>query len=86
MLERRLGIAQLCLMLAVLVFMALTRGSRADAPIPRNNTPTATRGWRRNLNLSSDWVSRLRTRSVNSQDKYARRAAAAIGGSILYFS
>ena len=30
-LEKRLGIAQLCLLLTVLVFMALTRGSRADA-------------------------------------------------------
>lgn len=28
MLEKRLGIAQLCLLLAVLVFMGLTRGSR----------------------------------------------------------
>ncbi|KAF8519512.1 UNC-like C-terminal-domain-containing protein [Gautieria morchelliformis] len=30
-LEKRLGIAQLCLLLTVLVFMALTRGSRTDA-------------------------------------------------------
>ncbi len=28
MLEKRLGIAQLCLLLAVLIFMGLTRGSR----------------------------------------------------------
>ena len=31
MLEKRLGIAQLCLLLTVLVFMTLTRGSRTDA-------------------------------------------------------
>ncbi|PFH54020.1 hypothetical protein AMATHDRAFT_805 [Amanita thiersii Skay4041] len=61
MLEKRLGIAQLCLLLAVLVFMALTRGSRGE-PIIRRDTQakqqskyTYMREWsRRHLSLSTD--------------------------------
>ncbi|KAL6301968.1 UNC-like C-terminal-domain-containing protein [Sparassis latifolia] len=60
-LEKRLGIAQLCLLLAVLVFMSLTRGSRGEHVHGR---PSSMRDWgRRTLSLSGDWMSRLRTRS-----------------------
>ncbi|KAL0947650.1 hypothetical protein HGRIS_013737 [Hohenbuehelia grisea] len=65
-LEKRLGIAQLCLLIAVLVFMGLTRGSRAGELViqPMLSHNSASRGsireWsRRQLNLSGDWVSRL---------------------------
>ncbi|KAI0060437.1 hypothetical protein BV25DRAFT_1917784 [Artomyces pyxidatus] len=68
-LEKRLGIAQLFLLLAVLIFLSLTRGSRSEVPLP----PSTLRGvpgalsmkeWgRRNLSFSGDWVSRLRSRS-----------------------
>ena len=44
--EKRLGIAQLCIMVAVLVFMALTRGSRGEnmdhALLPRLSRPNRT--------------------------------------------
>ncbi|KAH9891896.1 UNC-like C-terminal-domain-containing protein [Cubamyces lactineus] len=60
-LEKRLGIAQLCLLLTVLVFMALTRGSRGEVVHP---TRGGVRDWgRRTLSFSGDWVNRLRTRS-----------------------
>lgn len=49
LMEKRLGIAQLCLLLAVLVFMALTRGSQGPVFEDR-------RRWRPTLrNLSKDW-------------------------------
>lgn len=79
MLEKRLGIAQLCLMLAVLAFMALTRGSRGDAPTVRGPTTSTMRVWRRNLSLSGDWVSRLRARSLQSSQDDGRQAAVAFG-------
>ncbi|KAI0629780.1 UNC-like C-terminal-domain-containing protein [Trametes polyzona] len=61
-LEKRLGIAQLCLLLTVLVFMALTRGSRGEVVYPRRGGTM--REWgRRTLSISGDWVNRLRTRS-----------------------
>jgi hypothetical protein len=67
MLEKRLGIAQLCLLLAVLVFLSVTRGSPGEFHIPRSNSGSAdvTRGWgRRSLRLSGDWFpSRLRSAS-----------------------
>ncbi|KAI8986140.1 UNC-like C-terminal-domain-containing protein [Trametes punicea] len=60
-LEKRLGIAQLCLLLTVLVFMALTRGSRGEVVHPARGSM---REWgRRTLSFSGDWVNRLRTRS-----------------------
>ncbi|KAI0354816.1 hypothetical protein OH77DRAFT_1455528 [Trametes cingulata] len=60
-LEKRLGIAQLCLLLTVLVFMALTRGSRGEIVHPARSSM---REWgRRTLSFSGDWVNRLRTRS-----------------------
>ncbi|TBU22364.1 UNC-like C-terminal-domain-containing protein [Dichomitus squalens] len=62
-LEKRLGIAQLCLLLIVLIFMALTRGSRGEyAPPP--GTRASVRDWgRRTLSFSGDLVNRLRARS-----------------------
>ncbi|KAF7365626.1 V-type proton ATPase proteolipid subunit [Mycena venus] len=76
-LEKRLGIAQLLLLLAVLVFMTLTRGSRGEAVMAPSVSRSALRAWgRRNLSLKSlslsrsgggsgdwDWVARLRSRS-----------------------
>ena len=66
-LEKRLGIAQLCLLLAVLVFLSVTRGSPGEFHIPRSNSSgvDAMRGWgRRSLRLSGDWFpSRLRSAS-----------------------
>ncbi|RDB14574.1 hypothetical protein Hypma_016297 [Hypsizygus marmoreus] len=64
-LEKRLGIAQLCLLLAVLVFMGLTRGSRGESmtehPMHLNRTM---REWgRRHLSFSGDWRSRFKSRS-----------------------
>ncbi|KAI0823977.1 UNC-like C-terminal-domain-containing protein [Trametes gibbosa] len=62
-LEKRLGIAQLCLLLTVLVFMALTRGSRGEVVHPKRGSTM--REWgRRTLSISGDWVNRLRTRSA----------------------
>ncbi|KZV67221.1 hypothetical protein PENSPDRAFT_60759 [Peniophora sp. CONT] len=56
-LEKYLGVAQLCLLLAVLVFLSLTRGA--------GESPAAVRAWgKRNLSLRSDWVQRLRSRSL----------------------
>ncbi|KAI0671164.1 UNC-like C-terminal-domain-containing protein [Trametes maxima] len=61
-LEKRLGIAQLCLLLTVLVFMALTRGSRGEVVYPARRS---VREWgRRTLSLSGGWVDRLRARSA----------------------
>jgi len=56
-LEKRLSIAQLCLLLAVLVFLGLTRGSRVDnlaVPHPLKGSSFAQWG-RRHLTLSGDW-------------------------------
>ncbi|KAH9971453.1 UNC-like C-terminal-domain-containing protein [Russula compacta] len=63
-LEKRLGIAQLCLLLAVLVFLSVTRGSPGEFHMPRVNVNSISRGadssmrsWgRRSLRLSGDWV------------------------------
>lgn len=68
MLEKRLGILQLCLLLAVLVFMTLTRGSRGEHASAHRaqeaNRPTGMREWgRRTLSFSGDWVARFRSRS-----------------------
>ncbi|KAJ7648548.1 UNC-like C-terminal-domain-containing protein [Mycena rosella] len=72
-LEKRLGIAQLLLLLAVLVFMTLTRGSRGEAVMVPSVNRSALRAWgRRHLSLKSlsgrgddnwDWVGRLKSRS-----------------------
>ncbi|KII91054.1 hypothetical protein PLICRDRAFT_174384 [Plicaturopsis crispa FD-325 SS-3] len=71
-LEKRLGIAQLCLLLAVLVFMGLTRGSRgesltAHSHMPRLNSLSMREWGKRNLSFSGDWVSHLRSRSPASR-------------------
>lgn len=67
-LEKRLGIAQLCLLLIVLVFMALTRGSRGETFVPSKVAlrHDSLKEWgRRHLSsLSSvDWAGKLRSRS-----------------------
>ncbi|KAL1659297.1 UNC-like C-terminal-domain-containing protein [Schizophyllum commune] len=52
-LEKRLSIAQLCLLLAVLIFLATTRGSNVDVVHPS----PAMRAWgRRKLSMSGHWV------------------------------
>jgi hypothetical protein len=70
--EKRLGIAQLCLLLAVLVFLSVTRGSPGEFHIPRSNSSgsavDSSRIWGRpNLRrLSGDWTSLSRLRSASS--------------------
>lgn len=61
-LEKRLGIAQLCLLLAVLVFLGLTRGSRTEIEHgPARFNSTSAKDWgRRPFNLSSDWTHRFK--------------------------
>ncbi|KAJ7465023.1 hypothetical protein FB451DRAFT_1369963 [Mycena latifolia] len=79
-LEKRLGIAQLLLLLAVLVFMTLTRGSRGEpVMVPSVMSRSALRAWgRRHLSLKSlsgsgdwDWVGRLKSRSRSHSPKPA---------------
>lgn len=57
-LEKRLGIAQLCLMLAVLVFMGLTRGSRGE-PLIVHSQRTMREWGKRHLSFSGDWKTRF---------------------------
>lgn len=77
-LEKRLGIAQLCLLMAVLVFMGLTRGSRGEplmehAPVIFNKSM---REWsRRHLSFSGDWVSRLTNKSRSSSPAEQKTSA-----------
>ncbi|CAK5264055.1 unnamed protein product [Mycena citricolor] len=66
-LEKRLGVAQLLLLLAVLIFMSLTRGSRGEPVIAPSSS---IRSWgRRHLSLGRlgsgewDWVGKLKSRS-----------------------
>lgn len=65
-LEKRLGIAQLCLLLAVLVFIGLTRGSRGESfmyhgPVKFNKS---VREWgKRHLSFSADWRNRFKSKS-----------------------
>ncbi|KAF9005542.1 UNC-like C-terminal-domain-containing protein [Cyathus striatus] len=62
--EKRLGIAQLLLLLAVLIFMGLTRGSRGEYPtvVPSSaGVEGGVREWgRRHFKLSSEWGRRFR--------------------------
>ncbi|KAI9442956.1 UNC-like C-terminal-domain-containing protein [Lactarius indigo] len=60
-LEKRLGIAQLCLLLAVLVFLSVTRGSPGEFHVPPRRADAVRKWGQRNLGLSGDWVSRLRS-------------------------
>jgi hypothetical protein len=65
--EKRLGVAQLCLLLAVLVFMGLTRGSRGSVFEDR-------RHWRGTLkSISGDWS---RPRLKASEDLQVPRGKA----------
>ncbi|KAH6912587.1 UNC-like C-terminal-domain-containing protein [Coprinopsis sp. MPI-PUGE-AT-0042] len=73
LLEKRLGVAQLCLMLAVLVFMGLTRGSRGESVVITGQN--SMREWgRRHLSLSGDWTTRFRRKSSVSRPSGRSRA------------
>lgn len=68
-LEKRLGIAQLCLLLAVLVFMVFTRGSRGEHVhrVSGSGRPMMARDWGRrtlSLSISGDLLNRFRGRSL----------------------
>lgn len=86
-LEKRLGIAQLCLLLIVLVFMALTRGSRGETVAPTKIAlrHDSLKEWgRRHLSsLSSvDWAAKLRNRSRTPRSVSMERTGKS---SIIYF-
>ncbi|KAF9478205.1 hypothetical protein BDN70DRAFT_880260 [Pholiota conissans] len=69
-LEKRLGVAQLCLLLAVLVFMGLTRGSRAEAMIDHSSSRLnkSVREWsERHLRLSGNWTGRFKGKNLEIQ-------------------
>ncbi|KAF9068596.1 UNC-like C-terminal-domain-containing protein [Rhodocollybia butyracea] len=71
-LEKRLSIAQLCLLLAVIIFMGLTRGSRGDSSVQHRHLRfnRSMREWsRRHLNFSGDWVNRFTTASSRSRSQ-----------------
>lgn len=82
-LEKRLGIAQLCLLMAVLVFMALTRGSRGEPILEHGPGHSrlfnkSMREWgQRHLSFSGDWVSRFKTtsRSISPDVRSSRPSA-----------
>ncbi|KAF8158431.1 UNC-like C-terminal-domain-containing protein [Crassisporium funariophilum] len=68
-LEKRLGVAQLCLLLAVLVFVGLTRGSRAETLIEHGPVRfnKSMREWgKRHFSLSSDWTNRFTGRNATA--------------------
>ncbi|KAK0449470.1 UNC-like C-terminal-domain-containing protein [Armillaria borealis] len=74
-LEKRLGIAQLCLLLAVLVFMGLTRGSRSESVADHGPLMfrRSMREWgRRHLSFSGDWFIN-RSRSIPPNIKMSPR-------------
>ncbi|KAJ3829337.1 UNC-like C-terminal-domain-containing protein [Lentinula raphanica] len=65
-LEKRLGIAQLCLLLAVIVFVGLTRGSRGESLVEHGplRLNRSMRDWsRRHLSFSGHWVSKFTANS-----------------------
>ncbi|KAK0201509.1 UNC-like C-terminal-domain-containing protein [Desarmillaria ectypa] len=65
-LEKRLGVAQLCLLLAVLVFMGLTRGSRSEEHGPLMFRRSMREWGRRHLSFSGDWfINRSRSTPPN---------------------
>ncbi|KAF9568746.1 hypothetical protein CPC08DRAFT_601232, partial [Agrocybe pediades] len=75
LLEKRLGIAQLCLLLAVLIFLGLTRGSRAEAVIVTrsNGFNQSVREWgKRHFKLSGDWANRLKGKTELSRRESSR--------------
>lgn len=70
-LEKRIGIAQLILLSTVLVFMALTRGSRGDpivdsARIVKSLRREAGSVFHRGVRTSNEWVSGFRTGGVRA--------------------
>ncbi|KAE9401729.1 hypothetical protein BT96DRAFT_596312 [Gymnopus androsaceus JB14] len=74
-LEKRLGIAQLCLLLAVIVFMGVTRGSRGESLLEHGplRSNQSMREWsRRHLSFSGDWVSRLTSSRSRSPTRNAK--------------
>ncbi|KAG7090366.1 hypothetical protein E1B28_009486 [Marasmius oreades] len=77
-LGKRLGIAQLCLSLTVLIFMALTRGLRGEIMPALKYRPRSfsrsVREWSRrhlSLSVSGDWVSRLTSSRSRSPGRIA---------------
>jgi hypothetical protein len=68
--EKRLGIAQLGVLVAVLIFMTLTRGSRGELDhvssslSGRRTVMGRENSWgQRTLSFSRDWVGRFRSQS-----------------------
>lgn len=61
LMEKRLGVAQLLLLVTVLVFMGLTRGSRGE-PLRLSRASAA---WNRGLQSSGEWVSGWRGARVS---------------------
>lgn len=63
--EKRLGIVQLCILVAVLVFMILTRGSRSElgdhGPAIFQRFSHDNSWGQRTLSFSGDWVSRFKS-------------------------
>lgn len=85
-LEKRLGIAQLCLLLAVLVFLSVTRGSPGEFHVPPRRADAMRKWGQRSLALSGDWVSRLRSGPLahpNGENIPTPHAAAAAADSSL---
>ncbi len=78
-LEKRIGIAQLVLLSTVLIFMALTRGSRGDpvvesARIFKSLRREAGSGFYRGLRTSNEWVSSFRiggVRAISGPGQYS---------------
>ncbi|KAH9480378.1 hypothetical protein JR316_0006976 [Psilocybe cubensis] len=71
-LEKRLGVAQLCLLLAVLIFLGLTRGSRAEAIIDHGShrLNQSVREWgKRHFKLSGDWAGRFKGKDAVNTEK-----------------
>lgn len=70
-LEKRIGIAQLILLSTVLIFMALTRGSRGDPVVESTRIVKSLRreagsGWNRGLRTSNEWLSGFRTGGIRA--------------------
>jgi len=70
-LEKRIGIGQLILLSTVLIFMALTRGSRGDpvvesARIVKSLRREAGSVFHRGLQTSNEWVSGFRTGGIRA--------------------
>ncbi|CAA7261538.1 unnamed protein product [Cyclocybe aegerita] len=77
--EKRLGVAQLCLLLAVLVFLGLTRGSRPDNFQSHGSVKvnSSMREWgRRHFTLSNDWTNRFKSKAP-SESKRSKRSSSA---------